>query len=147
MTRSLLRAVACGLVGVLFIAQMAIAAYACPALASGAAGNMQMPVPSASPHGRGQVEVGMPMAQSSNCDEMVGTMDPSSANLCAEHCKYGQQSDKAPTLNAPTAVLTALYVTPLVPEPAPLARTAAATLSALVAGSPPHTVLHCVYRN
>ena len=146
MTRSFLRTVARGLVGALFLAQMAIAAYACPALASGASGNMQMPAQSASPDERGQTDVGTSMAASSGCDHMVGAMDPSSPNLCAEHCKQGQQSDKAPTLNAPAAVLTALYATPLVPEPALPPRSAAASLSALVAASPPHTILHCVYR-
>jgi len=88
----------------------------------------------------------MSMAPSSNCDDMIGAMDASSPNLCAEHCKQGQQSDKAPTLNAPAAVLTTLYATPLVPELAPPPRSAAATLSALVAASPPHAILHCVYR-
>ena len=146
MTRSFLRTVARGLVGVLLIAQMAIAAYACPALASGATGNMQMPALNASPDERGQADVGMSMAPSSNCDDMIGAMDASSPNLCAEHCKQGQQSDKAPTLNAPAAVLTTLYATPLVPELAPPPRSAAATLSALVAASPPHAILHCVYR-
>ncbi len=146
MTRSFLRAVARGLVGVLLMAQMAIAAYACPVVSSGATGNMQMPALNASPDERGQADVDMPTAQSSNCDEMVSAMDASSPNLCAEHCKVGQQSDKTPTLNAPAAVLTALYATPLVPETAPPPRSAAATLSALVAASPPHTILHCVYR-
>jgi hypothetical protein len=146
MTRSFLRTVARGLVGVLLLTQMAIAAYACPALAAAASGTMQMPAQNASPDKRGQADVGMSMAASSNCDDMVGVMDPSSPNLCAEHCKQGQQSDKAPTLNAPAAVLTALYATPLVPELAPPPRPAAATLSALVAASPPHTILHCVYR-
>ena len=147
MTRSFLRAVARSLVGGLLMAQMAIAAYACPSLSAAvAAGNMQMPATSASPAERGLVDVGMPMAQSNNCDDMAGAMDASSPNLCAEYCKYGQQSDKTPTLNTPAAVLTALYATPLVPEPALPARSAAATLSALVAASPPHTVLHCVYR-
>ena len=152
MTRSFLRAVARSLVGGLLMAQMAIAAYACPSLSAAvaavAAGTLQMPAPSASPDERGLVEVGMPMAQSNNCHDMAGAMDVSSPNLCAEYCKYGQQSDKTPTLSAPTAVLTALYATPLVPDPAALpARSAAATLSALVAAAPPpHTVLHCVYR-
>ena len=146
MTRSFLRAVARGLAGGLLMAQMAIAAYACPALSSEATVNMLMPAPSASPDERGQVDAGMPMARSSHCDDMAGTMDASSPNLCAEHCKYGQQSDKTSTLNAPAAVMTALYATPLLPEPALPARSAAATLSALVAASPPHTVLHCVYR-
>lgn len=146
MTRSFLRTVARGLVGVLLMAQMVIAAYACPALASGATRNMQMPALNASLDERGQADVGMSMAPSSNCDDMAGTMDTSSPNLCAEHCKQGQQSDKAPTLNAPAVVLTALYATPPVPEMAAPPRSAAATLSALVAASPPHTILHCVYR-
>lgn len=146
MTRSFLRTVARGLVGVLFLAQVAIAAYACQALVSGATGTMQMPAQNASPDERGQADGGMAMAPSSGCDDMVGAMDPSSPNLCAEHCKQGQQSDKASTLNAPAVVLTALYATPLVPELAPPPRPAAASLSALVAASPPHTILHCVYR-
>ena len=146
MTRSFLRTVARGLVGVLLMAQIAIAAYACPALASGASGNLQMPAQNASPDERGQADGGMAMAPSSGSDDMVGAMDPSSPNLCAEHCKQGQQSDKAPTLNAPAAVLTALYATPLVPELASPPRPSAASLSALVAASPPHTILHCVYR-
>lgn len=146
MTRSFLRAVARGLVGGLFLAQMAIAAYACPALSAGAMWNMQMPAQSAAPDDGGQADVGMPMAQSSDCDDMAGTTDAAAPNLCAEHCKYGQQSDKAPTLNAPAAMLTALYALPLVPKPAPPPSSAAATLSALVAASPPHTILHCVYR-
>ena len=147
MRRGFLRAVARGLVGVLFMAQTAIAAYACPALSSSmAAANMQMPPTSAGPDERGEASVGMPMAQTSISDGMAGAMDVSSPNLCAEHCKYGQQSDQAPTLNAPAAVLTALYATPLVPEMAPPPRPAAATMSALVAASPPHAILHCVYR-
>ncbi len=145
MKRSFLRTVARGLVGVLFMAQLAIAAYACPALASGGA-NMSMPEQSASSAERGQADAGTSMAPSSGCGDMVGAMDPSSPNLCAEHCKQGQQSDKAPTLNAPVAMLTALYAKPVAPEMAPPPRPAAATLSALVAASPPHTILHCVYR-
>lgn len=146
MKRSFLRTVARGLVGVLFMAQLAVAAYACPAMAPGGSANMSMPEQSASSDERGQADVGTSMAPSSGCDDMVGAMDPSSPNLCAEHCKQGQQSDKASTLNAPVAVLTALYAKPLAPEMAPPPRPVAATLSALVAASPPHTILHCVYR-
>ena len=146
MTRSFLRTVARGLVGVLLMAQMAIAAYACPALASGATGNMQIPSPNALLDDHRTVDGGMSMAPSSDCDDMMGSTDASSPNLCAEHCKQGQQSDKAPTLNAPAAVLTALYTMRLVPDSAPPPRTAAASLSALVAAAPPHAILHCVYR-
>ena len=136
MKRGIVRGVARGLVGVLLFAQMAIAAYACPGLASAMASDMQ----------RGDASVAAATVQMVNCDDMVGTMDPTSANLCAEHCKLGQQSDQAPTLNVPAAVLTALYATPLVPATAPPPRIAAATMSALVAASPPHAILHCVYR-
>jgi hypothetical protein len=80
------------------------------------------------------------------CNDMTGAMDPSSPNLCAEHCKYGQQSDHAPTLNVPAAVLTALYVTPPVPVVASPPRAAADTMSALVAAAPPHAIAHCVFR-
>lgn len=146
MTRSFLKAVARGLIGAVLMTQMIIAAYACPAMSQPSATNMQMPAASASANEQSSANADMPMAQMSNCDDFAGTMDSSSPNLCAEHCKVGQQSDHAPTLNAPAAVLTALYVTPLVPVMAPLPRPAAATLSALVAAFPPHAILHCVHR-
>jgi hypothetical protein len=143
MTRSFLRDWARGLAGVVLLAQLAISAYACPGVVSSMTANMQMPPTSASPEQRSDSSTVAPM---SNCDDMGGTMDSSSPNLCAEHCKYGQQSDYAPTSNVPLAALTALYVTPLVPVTAPPPRPAAATLSALVAASPPHAIVHCVYR-
>lgn len=133
MTRRWVRCVAQGLVGVLLFAQIAVAAYACPGRAPAEAAAPKMAATSST--------------QMSNCDDMTGAMDAASATLCAEHCKYGQQSDQAPTLNVPVAVLTALYATPPVAEMAPLPpRAAAASLSALVAASPPHTILHCVFR-
>ncbi len=142
MTRGFLRGLARGLIGVLLFAQLAVAAYACPGLAAKA--------PDAA-----MASVGATMdatmdatmhAQMPGCDGMVGAMDPESANLCAEHCKQGQQSDQASTLTVPVAMLTALYTTtPSLPGNAS-PRPTAATLSALVAASPPHAVLHCVYR-
>lgn len=146
MTRAFLRAVARGLIGVVLMAQMIISAYACPAISQAAAAAMQMPEAGASTDEQGHADAGTPMAQMSDCDDMAGVMDPAAPNLCAEHCKYGQQSDHAPTLNAPAAVLTALYAMPLVPVTAPPPRPAAAMLSAFVAASPPHAILHCVHR-
>ena len=104
MTRRWVRCVVQGLVGVLLFAQMAIAAYACPGRSPAAAGTPQMAT--ATVH----------TVQMANCDDMAGAIDAASATLCAEHCKYGQQSDQAPTLNVPVAVLTALYATPPVAE-------------------------------
>ncbi len=138
MKRSFLRTIARWLVGALLFTQLAVAAYACPGLASAMQGDAQGRDASAAP-----MVMAAPMA---NCDDMVGAMDPASANLCAEHCKYGQQSDHASTLVVPAVVFNALYATPLAPAAPPPSRPAAATLSALVAASPPHTVLHCVYR-
>ena len=149
MTRSFLRAIARTLVGMLLIAQISIAAYACPAMLSPAAANMQMlPVPQAgaSLDERSSTTARMPMAQMSDCDDMVDGPQAPYSNLCAEHCKYGQQSDQAPTLNVPVAVLSALYATAPVPVLAPPPRPAAATANALVAASPPHTLAHCVFR-
>jgi hypothetical protein len=134
MRRGWVRAVARGLVGVVVLAQLAIAAYACPALSAATAANAQVSAPEG-------------MAGGANCDDMTGgSVDPAWPNLCAEHCKVGQQSDQAQTITVPTAVLTPLYATPLVPETALPSRPAAATMSALVAASPPHAILHCVFR-
>lgn len=146
MTRAFLKAVARGLIGVVLMTQMIISAYACAAISQPLATKMQMPAASASADEQSSANADRPMAQTSNCVGMAGAMDASSPNLCVEHCKVGQQSDHAPTLNVPTVVLTALYVTPLVPVVAPLPRPDAATLSALVAASPPHAILHCVHR-
>jgi hypothetical protein len=137
MTRAALRRVAAGLAGVLLCAQMAVAAYACPGLGPAT------PVETTQATAALAVPVATPMA---NCNEMVGALDPAAPNLCAEHCKYGQQSDNPATLNVPTALLTALYATQAAAVAAPPPRSAAATLSALVAASPPHAIAHCVYR-
>lgn len=133
MKRSLLRRLAQGAIGVLLFAQLAIAAYACPALSPATAGD--------------NAAQASHSAQGPDCGGLAATMDPSLVNLCAEHCKSGQQSAQASTMNVPAALLSLRYITmPLAPGRAPPPRPAAASLSALVAGEPPHTILHCVYR-
>ena len=79
------------------------------------------------------------------CDQW----DPDAANLCAGHCHQGQQT--ANSLPAPMlspAIATYLYSIPLEPQhllgsgrslPAPDASLDAAP-------SPPHAILHCVFR-
>lgn len=134
MKRDFLRGLARGLIGVLFLAQLAVAAYACPGLAGKAPATVMASAGAA-------MDALMP-----DCDVMVGGMDPASANLCAEHCKQGNQSDQASTLTVPVAMLTALYTTTPARPGKPPTRPAAATLSARVAASPPHAILHCVHR-
>lgn len=148
MRRSWVRVVARGVIGVLLTAQLAIAAYACPALAAATAtaANAQIPASNALPDEHGAADIGTPMAANGHCEDMIGSLDPSAPNLCAEHCKNGQQSDQARTLSVPAAVFSPLYLAPPVPVKAPPPRPAAATISALVAASPPHAILHCVYR-
>lgn len=150
MTRGLVRMVARGLIGMLLFAQLAIAAYACPALsaslAGGSSSEMSMPMVQDADAAAPEDARGSSM-QGSPCADMVGATDASSGNLCAEHCKYGQQSDHASTLTVPAVLLSALYpMTPWAPETPPPPRSAAASLSALVAASPPHAILHCVSR-
>lgn len=129
MNRLWLRRLARGAIGVLLFAQLAVAAYACPTLFSVAATS----VPAVASHGP-------------DCGDPSGGMDPAATNLCAEHCKSGQQSAQASTMTVPAALLSVRYTMPLVPVRAPPPRSAAASISALVAGEPPHTILHCVYR-
>ena len=146
MTRNFMRRVARGLVGAVLLAQLSIAAYACPGISAALQASRQataIATPMAEPAATAVLRLA---THAPACDDMVGAMDPASANLCAEHCKYGQQSDKAPTVNVPAAALVALYDTPAVPELVQPPRPAAALMSALVAASPPHAILHCVYR-
>lgn len=146
MTRNVLRMIARGLVGVVLFAQMAVASYACPDVAAALAAGKPLPVSSASQGEANDSSSASTNLWTINCDDMAGTMDRSSANLCAEHCRYGQQSDQASTVSVPAAMLTVLYITPLPPEAAVPSRPAAAMMSALAAAFPPHAILHCVYR-
>lgn len=146
MTRRFLRSVCRALIGVVLLAQMAVSAYACPGLASGAM--MNMPAVSPVPTGgeASQDVAAIAADQAIACADMAGPMDPDFANLCAEHCRQGQQSDQAATLTVPAALLTALYMTPQAPEPFVATRPAAAATSALAAASPPLAILHCCFR-
>ncbi len=144
MTRQVLQSVSRLLIGVVLLAQLAVSAYACPALAAATA-----PVASSSLTGGDQARAMetnavRPMA---NCAEMAAAMDPDFANLYSAHCQHGQQSDQAATLAAPAVLLTALCaVTPLAPAPAVAPHPATHPTSALVAAPPPHTILHCCFR-
>jgi hypothetical protein len=147
MTRQFLRAICRALVGVLLFAQLAVSAYACPALSSAAMSAMPMPSTAACDGDSSDAAMAATDRQAPDCDGMAaGTMDPDLANLCAEHCHHGQQSDQAATLSAPAALLTALYLAPLASQPKIRLRPAADATNALVAASPPHAILHCCFR-
>lgn len=130
--RALSKSICLVLVGVFLFAQLAVAGYACPGFGQPVGQTVDLkPVDSDS-------------AMPGGCDQM----DPQAANLCAEHCKFGQQSSNpapAPLAMAPMSALR--YVLPavdiggieaagVVQAPDPL----------LAAAPPPHTILHCVLR-
>jgi hypothetical protein len=134
MTRAMLKSIARVVAAVLLLAQLAVTAYACPwtsATARAAAAEAQ---------GADGITPG--------CTEpMAVALDPAAPNLCAEHCKFGQQSSGMSAPGTPPLLLTALYlVAPLPPEAVPPPHPAAASISALVAASPPHAIAHCVLR-
>jgi hypothetical protein len=146
MSRALGKAIGRLLIGVLLFAQFAIAGYACPGPAGRptmSASNETIGMPS-----RAASETSTPVTPAEmapGCDQM----DRDAANLCVEHCRFGQQSaDTAPAPLVFAAIPTFLYPLPLEPArvpgsgrclPAPDASLAAAP-------PPPHAILHCVFR-
>ena len=138
MTRALRRLICQTLVGVLLFAQLAIASYACPAAPATA---MQQMAPATDEAGDASMQA------AGGCDQMPAQMDQASPNLCVEHCHTGQQSaDHVAAPAVSPALLTSLYTLPPTPQPAWPSGPPAASLSALVAASPPHAILHCCLR-
>lgn len=150
--RSLRRSVIRAMIGILVFAQLAIAAYACPGLFN------SMP---AGASVRTQVQAGV-LAESSRSEHdsqaMVadaaqkmpvdcGQVDPEAPNLCAEHCKQGQQSaDHTPAPAVAPALLTELYRVTL-STASPVAEDAYYAPGLLLrAAAPPHAIAHCCLR-
>lgn len=144
MTRDLARFVARTLAAVLLFAQLAVAAYACPSMlpAEPMSASLTSADTDADPSGWAPFGGDETMPA---CGGLLGSAD-ATPNLCAEHCKAGQQGDHVPNLVIPAVSPALLYPRP----PAPLAqaprRPAAGWSNALVAASPPHAILHCVRR-
>ena len=146
LTRAIRKSISLMLLGVLLFAQLAVASYACPRLMVSAAevggkAGMAMAVTASSEASVAAIPASMPPG----CDQM----DPEAANLCAEHCRFGHQSvDTAPAPIAHVAIPTLLYPLPLEPQQLLGSGRAFPALDAsLVAAlSPPHAILHCVFR-
>jgi len=154
MTRAFRQFVCRLMLGVLVFGQMAIAAYACPAL-SGAPQSFPTMTMGASAATMPGDKTGASMAVSpdtsatadaaamTGCDQI----DDSAANLCVEHCRFGQQSaDHASAPTVPAALLTTLYTFPVLPEPLGHGWPSADSKFKRVAASPPHAILHCCFR-
>ena len=121
------------LIGVLLLAQFAVASYACPSLNLAGA--------TASSHAAMALPADMPPG----CDQMV----PSAANLCAEHCHAGQQSaDTASAGMVGVGVAAHLYSLPMDALHGPGSSQSHPMPGGLLdaAPEPPHAILHCVFR-
>jgi hypothetical protein len=126
----------------LLLAQLAVTAYACPTLRAIPADVGQ----------RSAVDLGCEMSEEQavvrvDSGAPIGTLDADAPNLCAEHCKYGQQSDQTSSVNVPVAVPLAPFenIPPRLVESR--LRPTASAVSALVSACPPHAILHCVRRS
>jgi hypothetical protein len=138
MSRGFRRLVGRLLIGVMVLAQMAIAAFACPTLLSTPQSDAPVAM-GASPDTTASTEDG----GVAGCDQM----DNSAPNLCAEHCHFGQQSaDQSPAPTVAAAILTALYTLPAQPEPQGHVQFRADMDIEQAAASPPHAILHCCFR-
>ncbi len=139
MTRSFKQWIGRGLIGLLLFAQLAVAAYACPALSQARADAAAAAVVQQQQH---QDMAGM------NCEQMAGPADEAAPNLCAEHCRFGQQQGAQPLPQPLPALLVSLYV--LAPAPAETrmlaSRPATPSDEALAAAFPSHAILHCCLR-
>ena len=146
--RALSKAISQLLIGVLLCAQFAVASHACPSLMGTAAmanGIPAIAVAMTATTSPDSSQRAMPAAMSPGCDQI----DPNAANLCAEHCRQGQQS--ADTASAPVVNLgiqTFLYPLPLEPQHALGSGRSFPALDAQLdaAPEPPHAILHCVFR-
>ena len=146
LSRALSRTISRLLIGVFLFAQFAVAGYACPGLSgmtSMPKGGDAMVMSSAAAPDDASAAKSAEMAP--GCDQI----DQDAANLCAEHCRFGQQSsDTAPVPAVLAAIPVFLYSVPL--EPAPLlgsGRSMPAPDADLAAAPPPpHAILHCVFR-
>ena len=128
MTRDFKQMICRLMVGVMLFAQLSIAAYACPGLSAKAAVQASA------------------MEGMANCEQMSGYPDKTFANLCAEHCHQGQQSDHTQVPSLPAVLLVSLYpVDQTVSASQPL-QLVLTTHPGFEAAPPPLSILHCCLR-
>ena len=128
MTRAFKHWVCRLMVGVILLAQMSIAAYACPGMASG---NGQL----------GAIATTMV-----DCDQMAGQLDKANAGLCAEHCHPTQQSDHTQAPTVPAMLMISLYTVALMVDASAPDGLMPTADSRLQAAPPPLSILHCCFR-
>ena len=131
------------LAAVLLLTQLMVSAYACPGLPQALNAATQAAVahdgPPAPPTALQPAEHG------AACADMHMPADAGFANLCAEHCHQGQQSDAPPLPPLPVVLFAALYLLPT--GAPPTAAPARPDVNpARAATAPPLAILHCCFR-
>jgi hypothetical protein len=140
------------LTGTVLFSQLAVAAYACPGISAVMLldRNQSHPISAAAESDLFINDMGDQTDKvTSNCEQMNQSVqtDRTTQNLCAEHCKYGQQSaDRASSPMPPAMLLTTLYATPLQSETSGHIRPLTALEYPPPKTSPPHAILHCCFR-
>lgn len=147
-TRTLTRFISFAMIGALFFAQMAVAAYVCPAQTGALFMQAQT---------LGAADIGLHKATGSpmpamvdmpDCQNMDKTaMDADLPTLCHASCHSAEQRDQPSTVKLPVATLSSLpfVVLPATPM-ALLGREVSARPMQLVAASAPLAVLYCCFR-
>ena len=116
-------------VSAILFAQIAVAAYACPAFASS------------------QVNEQVTAMDMSNTEAPCVEMDANQANLCVEHCQYGQQSFDHPVAPVVFAVADLPYILVRLGDPAVVGSTQEYAQSLLTRiTAPPLSVRNCCFR-
>lgn len=152
MSRAFKQWLARALIGVMLFGQFAIAAYACPGV-SASLEQARQGSAAVADHARvSSAAQAAPIIASAvhiamDCEQMPGPMDGASPNLCAEHCRQGEQSDQAGALTIPAMLLTSLYVVAPRSHALPVPPSAHSRVDLHAAVSPPHAILHCCLRD
>jgi hypothetical protein len=140
------------LTGAMLFSQLAVAAYACPGISAAMLLDRDQSRPTSAAGELGLFVAGMgdqTDKMPSSCEQMnqVAQTDRTTQNLCAEHCKYGQQSaDRASAPIPPAVLLTTLYTAPPLSETSNHIHPPAGLEYPPPKTSPSHTILHCCFR-
>jgi hypothetical protein len=150
MTRAFRRLVGRVMVGIMLMAQLAIATYACPvaALAPMQAASMSMPAIGES-MSQDRQTTPVQAAPAMHCGDMTAAQDSAHPVQCAAHCHADEKSSHVDVPQTPAPALMSLYIVSpttveLVP---PMSATAASVDTVAMPPPPPHAILHCCIRD
>jgi len=143
MRRTVRRTVARGMIAALLIAQMMVAAHACPAMSAQGGKGLTL-AGAARPAVAAISDVAhQPIEMPADCEM---TLASPNLNLCAAHCQAGDQNiDGTQTPAPPACLLSSLYVVQMTSLSSGTDRDATSSV-VVYAIPPPHAILHCCFR-